>query len=303
MAAAQTERERRVLVILARLFPLFERLGIHVTRNHFYEPVPELRALGDEIFRRHSELPGLGMREEQQLELLDQVAAFKPEYGAFPAQRPDGDPTRYFVRNGQFGRVDAEVLHALVRLCKPRRVLEIGSGYSTLVTAGAIRGNRADDPNYSCELISIDPYPPRFLRRLPELTRLLEQRVQDLPVETFAELGPGDMLFIDSSHVLKIGSDVQFEFLELLPRVAKGVWVHVHDIFFPTDYPRPLVMEWHRFWNEQYLLQAFLAFNSAFAVRWCGSWMAHRHESRIREAFPSFDLGGMWPSSFWMERV
>lgn len=303
MAAAQTRSERRALIILARLFPFFERLGIHVTRNHFYEPVPELRSLADEVFERHSELPGVDLRESDQLALLQRLRRFRDEYSAFSAQRVEGDPAQYFQRNGQFGRVDADVLHSLIRLHKPRKIVEIGSGYSTLVSVGAVEQNRAEDADYCCDITSIDPHPPRFLNGLSGLTRLLKTRVQDLSLSHFAKLERGDMLFIDSSHVLKIGSDVQFEFLELLPRTKKGAWIHVHDIFFPTDYPRPLVMEWHRFWNEQYLLQAFLAFNSEFAVRWSSSWMAHRHEGVIRDAFPSFSLGGMWPSSLWMERL
>lgn len=303
MSATQTRRERRLLIMLARLFPLFERLGFHVTRNHFYEPVPELRSLGDSRFRHESDLMGVDMRDAEQLALLERLAEYKLEYAAFPPDPPGDHPLGFYVQNGQFGRVDPDVHHSLIRLLKPRRIIEIGAGYSTLVAAGAIRQNRSEDPAYSCELISIDPQPAPFLSGVPEITRLLSQKVQDLPLDAVDELDAGDMLFIDSSHVLKIGSDVQYEFLELVPRVRDGVWIHVHDIFLPMEYPRPLVMEWHRFWNEQYLLQAFLAFNESFAVRWSSSWMARRHESAVRAAFPSYDLRGMTPSSFWMERT
>lgn len=303
MAAGRTRRERRAQIILARLFPVFERLGLHVTRNHFYEPVPDLRSLPGDIFTRESPMLGVDLQEREQLALLKRIAAFKHEYSGFAADPVPGEPSRYFQRNEQFGRVDADVLHSLIRIHKPRRIIEIGAGYSTLVAAAAVRRNGAEDPAYRCEITSIDPYPPVFLEGLPGLDQLRRTPVQELPPSFFADLAAGDILFIDSSHVLKIGSDVYYEFLELLPATPSGVLIHVHDIFFPTDYPRAMVMEWHRFWNEQYLLQAFLAFNQAFAIRWSSSLMAHRHGEAVREAFPSFHLGGMWPSSFWMERI
>lgn len=296
-------REQRRLKALIRVFPWFERRGIHLSLNHFYGPVPELRTLPEEIFERHSELPGVEMRDEEQLALLDRISAFRGEYSGFPEKLAEGEPMRYFQRNGQFERVDAEVFHTMIRLHKPRRIIEIGSGYSTLVAAGAIRRNRDEDPGYECDLICVEPYPREFIPGLKGVTRLEETRVQDLPVDFFSELGENDILFVDSSHVLKIGSDVQYEFLEVVPRVAPGVLVQVHDIFFPTDYPKVFVKEWLRFFTEQYLLQSFLAFNDSFEVRWCGSWMARLHEPETRAAFPSYDRGGMLPSSFWMQRV
>ena len=182
-------------------------------------------------------------------------------------------------------------------------IIEIGAGWSTLVSLDAIARNRDEDPDYTCELTSIEPYPRDFLHDLGDDHRLVNALVQDVPLDVFAQLEAGDILFVDSSHVVKIGSDAQYEFLEVIPRVAPGVLVQVHDIFFPTDYPPIFVKQWQRFFNEQYVLQAFLSYNSAFEVRWCGSWMAHHHPDLLAEAFPSFGRGGMWPSSFWMERI
>src|SRR5204862_4275961 len=119
---------------------------------------------------------------------------------------------------------------------RPRRIIEIGSGNSTLVSARAIAQNTKDDPSYRCELIAIEPYPSEVLQRgVPGLSRLIREPVQRAPLSLFESLGDGDILFIDSSHVLKLGSDVHYEFLEVLPRVGPGTVVHVHDIFFPLE--------------------------------------------------------------------
>ena len=121
-------------------------------------------------------------------------------------------------------------------------------------------------------------------------------------METFTSLRENDILFIDSSHVCKIGSDVQFEFLEILPRLAPGVVVHVHDIFLPFEYPKTWVKDWHRFWNEQYLLQAFLCGNREFEVLWAGAWMQHRHPDLVEKSFPSFSANRNQMASFWIRR-
>lgn len=133
--------------------------------------------------------------------------------------------------------------------------------------------------------------------------RLIRAEVQSVPLSEFEALGENDILFIESSHVLRIGSDVQYEFLEILPRLRPGVLVHVHDVFLPVEYLRRWVMEERRFWNEQYLLQAFLAFNSAFQVVWGGAYMSLRNPDALRSAFPRHDLRNTSPGSFWIRRV
>ena len=123
-----------------------------------------------------------------------------------------------------------------------------------------------------------------------------------MPLERFCALEANDIVFIDSSHVVKIGSDVVYEFLELLPRLKAGVMVHFHDIFLPAEYPKSWVLEDRRFWNEQYLLQAFLAFNSAFEVMMAGSFLHLSHSEKLKAAFASYDPANVWPGSFWMRR-
>jgi hypothetical protein len=152
-------------------------------------------------------------------------------------------------------------------------------------------------------LIAIDPYPNPVLKSgFPGLSRVIEDEVQDLPLELFTSLGPNDILFIDSSHILRIGSDVQYECLEIVPRVASGVVVHFHDIFLPSEYPKDIIFKGFQFPNEQYLVQAFLAFNDAFEIVWAGSFMHLTHPERLESAFPSYSRATRWPGSLWVRR-
>jgi predicted O-methyltransferase YrrM len=283
-------------------------LGIHVTDNHFYEPVPDTRLLPERLWEQPSEMPGVDFNDAAQVALLKEFAeGYRAEYEAFPSQ-PTGRPADYHLDNPMFAKVDAEILYCMVRQRKPRRVIEIGSGNSTKITTLALERNAAQDPSKDGSVVAIEPYPSDvLLGGLPRLEELIVKPVQEVPLSLFDQLSAGDILFIDSSHVLKIGSDVQYEFLEIVPRVAPGVAVHVHDVFLPAEYPRHMVMDWHRFWTEQYLLQAFLAFNSAFSVLWGSMHMHLAHPEELDAAFPSYRREG-WPTglppcSFWMERV
>jgi hypothetical protein len=284
-------------------FPFWQKLGFHVTPNHFYQPIPDTRTLGEELWRRQSALPGVRLNEERQVALLDDfVASFREEYEALPRERTPV-PYQYYVNNGMFESVDGEILYCMVRRFQPSRIVEIGSGNSTLLSAQALLKNRAEGAR-DCELIAVEPYPNgTLLEGFPGLSRVVPARVQDVPLSEFDRLGADDILFIDSSHVLKIGGDVQYEYLELLPRLRPGVLVHVHDIFLPAEYPRSWVIEESRFWTEQYLLQAFLAFNDSFEVLWAGSYMHLRQPDRLEAAFGSYQRERRWPGSFWMRKV
>ena len=129
---------------------------------------------------------------------------------------------------------------------------------------------------------------------------LIEKKVQDIDLEFFSQLESGDILFIDSSHTVKIGGDVNYLFLEVLPRLKPGVIVHVHDIFLPFEYRRDWVLDEFRFWTEQYLLQAFLTFNSEFEVLMANSYLNHYHQQELKAAFPG--LPSWAGGSFWMRR-
>ena len=188
----------------------------------------------------------------------------------------------------------------MVRSFQPRRVVEIGCGMSTLIIAAALGRNAENGP--SSEYVVIDPYPPSNVQAgVRGVSRLIAEEVQNVPLERFTDLQAGDILFVDSSHVVRIGSDVLYEYLEILPRLAPGVVVHAHDIFLPGQYPREWVLDRRRFWSEQYLLQSFLAFNHDFEVLWAAGLMDVRHPEVLEAAFPSYHANAR-PGSFWFRR-
>jgi len=294
-------------IVCTRLFSLWERIGFHITPNHFYQPIPDTRTLKDELWLRQSELVGINMNEQKQIQLINQFLRFKDEYDVFPKNNTS-KPWQYYINNPNFGPVDAEILYCIIRHFKPKKIIEIGSGYSTYLSAQAILKNE-EESGYGAELIAIEPYPNEVLESgFPGLSKLMPMKMEEVDLAEYDELKENDILFVDSSHVLKIGSDVHCEYLEILPRLRKGVIVHIHDIFFPCEYPKKWVLEMHRFWNEQYLLQAFLAFNSAFEVLWCGSYMHLRHPDKLEEAFSSYNRETVWgterpgATSFWMRK-
>ncbi len=290
-----------------RVFDFFQRLGIHVTQNHFYSPVPDTRDLERraDLWETDSEMPGVDLRVDQQLEMLRSVFARLRHECDFPLQ-DTGVPHEYFIRNRAFGLISAAVLHCMIRHFAPRTIVEIGSGNSTYVAARAALMNGSEGK--STRLIAVEPYPNDTLRKgFPGLTRLIPRPAQEIGLSLFTDLQAGDILFIDSSHVVRLGNDVLFLFLEVIPRLRKGVVIHVHDIFFPRPYPREWVVRQRRFWTEQYLLQALLVCNPCFEVLWCGSLMQLKHADALRATFPPPEgLGSgenYQSSSFWMRRV
>ena len=235
------------------------------------------------------------MNDSGQLELLTRTfPTFREEYDRLPLNATDR-PHEYYLNNGLFGGTDALALYCMVRHFKPRLILEVGSGHSSRLCA------QAAVLNGCTELVCIEPNPDPLLKLgFPGLGTLISQPVQEVGLETFDQLRDGDILFIDSSHVVACGSDVNYLFLEVLPRLKPGVIVHVHDIFLPCDYPRQWVKEQRRFWNEQYLLHAFLLFNSDYEVLQANSYLEATHPSQMRATFPHSPWWG--GGSFWMRR-
>jgi hypothetical protein len=287
-------------VLYEQYFRLWEEHGFHLTPVHFYQPIPDTRTLTDELWAKESELVGMEMNDAVQLELLQRAfPRFRAEYDRFPMD-PTDNPYEYYFNNGQFGGTDALGLYCMVRHFDPNLIIEVGSGFSTRVSAQAAMENR------HTKLVCIEPHATEPIRHdifrtdLPGLVALISKRVEEVGVDLFQDLGPNDILFIDTSHVAKIGGDVNFVFLEIIPRLKPGVIVHVHDIFFPLEYPRGWVMDSLRFYNEQYLLQGFLAFNSAYEVLLCNSYLGHKYHDELKATFPNSPWWG--GGSFWMRR-
>ena len=287
------------------IFPLWERHGFHVTPVHFYQPIPDTQSLPETLWTQRSKLVGINMNASVQLDLLrNHFPKFRDEYEQFPTTPPE-EPGHFYLNNHLFDGTDALVAYCMVRNFQPQLIIEVGSGFSSLLLG------QAATKNNNSALICIEPFPQEFLKHgFRGLHSLIEKKVQDMDLDFFSQLGPGDVLFIDSSHTVKIGGDVNYLFLEVLPRLKPGVIVHVHDIFFPFEYRRDWVKEEFRFWTEQYLLQAFLAFNSEFEALMANRYLAYKYPEDLKAAFPS--LGKLkanskqsisWGGgSFWMRR-
>jgi Methyltransferase domain len=216
-----------------------------------------------------------------------------------PADDP-GVPGQFFLRNQGFETVDAELLYGIVRAMTPARVIELGSGYSTLLINLACRRNA--QAGVSTAHDAFDPFPrEHVLGALPSPTRLTAIPATEIPLEVFAELRDGDVLFVDTTHTVKLASDVNFIILDVLPRLNSGVIVHFHDIFLPWEYPQQWFSDMHWYWAEQYLLQAFLAYNHEFEILVPAHALAREHPERLRRVIPSFARGGS-PGSMWLRR-
>lgn len=269
--------------------------------GHFYSPIPSLEEVRrDErrIFgRAEKEVPGVDMREAEQVRLVE---AFAPFYAQMPFADQASEGLRFHFDNPFYSYADGIFYHCMIRHLRPRRIIEIGSGYSSAVALDT--NERFFDRRI--ELTFIEPYPERLQSLMrPEdaaATRLLAIRLQDAPLDVFRTLESGDILFVDSTHVSKVGSDVNMILFEVLPSLAPGVHVHVHDIFFPFEYPKSWVME-GRAWNEAYLLRAFLQYNSAFRVVLMSTFLAAFHRELLERRMPLSlkDPGG----SIWLART
>jgi predicted O-methyltransferase YrrM len=251
-------------------------------------------------------MPALRFRAKEQ---LDQVQALGREYGkkcVWP-DKLEADQEGYYSQNAAFGYSSACLLHSMIRWHNPARVLEIGAGYSTQIISGALRLNQQETNNPS-ELYSIEPHPSAALRSTAAtaaFVHLVEDRVENLPISHFESLQAGGLLFIDSSHVVRTGGDVLYLYLDVLPRLHSGVVVHVHDIYPPVEYSTAhFFAPLKRLWTEQYLLQAFLAFNDQYEISIAAWWLHSEHLDVFASAFPHFDANRHRPSSsFYMQRV
>ena len=294
-------REAASKVAIQAVRRVGRRLGQDVTPRNIYSTIPDLPPGQDPVWRKRYEEPSIDMG--------GQMAFIEAELGPYLGELPQGlgpaVDNGFELWNGQFMAGDAEIQYALMRHLKPRRVLELGSGFSTLVTAAAVSRNARDGSEP--EFVAVDPDPRVELRAgIEGLTRLEVRDCRELETDRLLSLEPDDVLFIDTSHVVKFGSEVNWLVLEVLPRLRSGVWVHVHDIYLPYEYPRELLVA-TGFFNEQYLLHAFLLGNDEWEILLALSALYRGERERLARLVPSVlerRPGGLWfcPSSFWIRR-
>lgn len=274
-------------------------IGVYPLLDHYYEPLFNPKSLEVSLLTDRS-LAAVDLNVSGQLDLLHSFD-YNEELLRFP-QTPESE-LGYHYQNGMFESGDSEYLYSLIRLRKPRRMYEIGSGHSTRIAAAAIEANRSEDPNSACQHVCIEPYEASWLENLR--VSVIRTPVEKVDVSLFDQLESGDILFIDSSHMIRPQGDVLCEYLDILPRLKSGVLIHVHDIFTPRDYPAAWITDEVRFWNEQYLLEAFLSYNHDFRIIGALNFLRHNYPAELSRCFPviASELNEREPGSFWMERV
>ena len=302
--ADMVEREMNTPIRCDELFRELRTRGIYVMREHYFRPLSDPAKMPENHWNFESKMAGIKLDANASLlpfenEKLEFIEEFRSR---FPVERPSEDYEGFYLLNDMYMAVDAHVYWSMVRYLRPKRIIEIGAGNSTMVAAAALKLNDLKDS----ELIVVEPYPDQIVKAgLTGFAHVVGAFVENTELALFDTLNAGDILFIDSTHVIRQGGDVQHIYLEILPRLKAGIYVHVHDISLPKNYPRPY-MEQALFWTEQYLLQAYLAHNSHVEVIWPGNYVMCNEPDRMLTLFPELrrmkeKYPSSEPSSFWFK--
>lgn len=299
-------------VISAIWFRRIRRLGIHnmpltaatlrlvkiyPLKNHFYEPLIDRSSL-DRKYRNMRVLRSFNWNTVEQLKILDSFS-FQNELKEIQIEYTNEN--LYHYDNSYFGAGDAEYFYSIIRRYKPNKIIEIGSGYSTLIGIYAISKNKEEDKSYSCEYVCVEPYKRKWLETLP--VKLVRKRIESIEIEQIDVLNKNDILFIDSSHMIRPQRNVLHEYLNLLPQLKSGVLVHIHDVFSPQDYPNEWIIDGDKFWNEQYLVEAFMSFNSDFRIIGALNYLFNEHKESICKKLPMVRIiQPKYLQSFWIAR-
>jgi hypothetical protein len=271
-------------------------VGVFPIRNHYYEPQFDYRQPKPD-FSQDRNLPGIDWNISEQLKMLSRFS-FAHELADIPDEKPE--TLQFYWNNPMFKAGDAEYWYQLIRTIQPRRIFEVGCGNSTLLAIDAIRRNQQDNPNYACEHICIEPYETPWLEEAG--VSVVRRKIEEIELSFFSKLQENDILFIDSSHIIRPQGDVLFEYLELLPSLNPGVIVHIHDIFSPKNYPQSWIEDAVSFWNEQYLLEAFLSDNSSWKIIGSLNYLHHHHYEKLKSVAP-FLMPKHEPGSFYIQKV
>ena len=275
---------------------LLYRIGVFPIIDHYYEPLFNMKKLKYSL-RADRSLPGIDINEDEQVRFLSKFH-YADELKTIPEKYES--VTKFWYGNGSYSHGDAEYFYSLIRLIKPSKIIEIGSGSSTKIALMAVEKTKEEDPEYSCDQVCIEPYEQPWLEQLP--VTVLREKLEDVDYSLFEQLNTNDILFIDSSHIIRPQGDVLKEYLEILPRLKAGVYVHVHDVFTPKDYKDDWIYDEVKLWNEQYLLEAFLTGNKNFRIIGALNFLKHKHYDLMKEKFPLMTEAHE-PGAFWMQKV
>ena len=279
-------------------FPLnrktFLKLGVFPVRDHYYEPQ---LVYSNQFDAKKIRQLAIDFDLEKQVKSL-QLLAHREELGHFKLDGSPEDGT-YYINNLSFSRGDADLYYLLIRNIRPKKIIEIGSGFTTLLSIAAAAKNKlaGQDTNITC----IEPFEMAWLDKIPGIT-LVRESVEKIDLAFFNQLDENDILFIDSSHVIRPENDVLFEYLQILPSLKKGVIIHIHDIFTPRHYRAEWLRDELRFWNEQYLLEAFLYYNDSFEIMYSLNHLKNDAYGYTKEVLMHINES-CEPGSFWLLKI
>lgn len=259
------------------------RLGIVILPLHYYVPIPNLLELRRQRERWAKRSPMVGVH----IDLDDQVATLRRMSAPYQQEFAGNNAYRRATTEGfgpGYGYIEAQALHAFLRATKPSQIIEVGSGVSTYCMLEAVKLNEGDTGRIGT-ITCIEPFPSQWLQTAP--IQLIKYPVQNIELELFDKLGDGDLLFIDSSHTVRTGGDVNFLILEVLPRLNPGVFVHFHDIFFPYDYQRTADRTIFQ-WMETAMLHSFLINNEHVRITFCLSHLHYDRTKSLLDIFPEY---------------
>lgn len=278
---------------------IFNKIGILPIHDHYYEPLVNPDKHLNKNFSSKRKLPGIFFNDKIQLSLLNQFH-FQEELIEIPENAPKDDNWGFFHNNNSFESGDCEYLYSIIRLFKPKKMIEIGSGFSTRISLLAFEKNKSEDQSFTYDLTCIEPYEFHLISNLN--VNHVKQKVENIDVNYFTSLNKNDILFIDSSHIIRPDGDVLHEFLNILPSLKSGVLIHIHDIFTPNHYPYSWIKN-HILWNEQYLLEAFLTDNDNYEIIGALNYLKHNYWKEIALKFPILaNNKSAEPGSFWIRK-
>jgi len=271
-----------------------KKIGVYPIRNHFYEPLFDDKFISNPLDKDRF-LPGIDFNIKSQINLLNQLS-FTNELESLNLQNKSKEIHSFYIDNGSFESGDADFLYQMIRYIKPHKILEIGSGDSTKIARLALKKNK-DETSKVYEHICIEPYGAPWLEKL-EGTKIIRELVENYKFDWANELEAGDLLFIDSSHMIRPQGDVLKEYLEIIPVLKPGVFVHIHDIFTPRDYKKSWIVDEVKFWNEQYLLEALLTDTNRYEVIAALNFLKNNYYEKISQICP-YLTKDREPSSFY----
>ena len=275
---------------------LLKKIGVFPIIKNYYEPSFDFDNLKYDLNSKR-DLPGINFNLENQINLLKKFK-YTDELQHLNFRKKSKD-NEYYLENNFFMGGDADIYYQIIRHYKPKKIFEIGSGYSSLVATEAVNKNLIID-GFKSNLTCVEPYENKWLEK--KGIDVIRKKIEDLEPELLLKLNKNDILFVDSSHVIKPQGDILKIFLEILPKLNKGVIIHIHDIFTPRDYPNKWLKEENRFYNEQYLFEAIMDHSLRYNILCSLNYLKNDHYNELKNVCPYLNEK-CEPSSIYLEVV